>query len=117
MPTDIEKLLSRIGSEPVPADCRHYYALRRALLNSRYFESHRRVEAVAGWVGFASVAFAGGIVAVALVMATRQAVLREREQPAVPFARAMSAPAPELAWVPLPAFDGMAERLMLTVAR
>ncbi|TAK03663.1 hypothetical protein EPO34_00680 [Patescibacteria group bacterium] len=73
----LERLLTRIGSEPVPADPRHFYALRRALLNSPYFERHRTAETVALWVETARIVFAGGMVTVAFVLVVRQAVIRQ----------------------------------------
>lgn len=112
MPTDIELLLTRIGSEPVSSDSRHFYALRRALLNSRYFESHRKAQIVAGWVSGASVAFAQGVVVFAIAFSAREALLRER--PAAP------APAPLLAeaeWGMGSAWNDMAGRAILTAAR
>ncbi len=37
----IERLLEQLGADEVPGDPGHRYALRRSLLNSRYFEVHR----------------------------------------------------------------------------
>lgn len=116
MPTDIELLLTRIGSEPVRPDSRHFYALRRALLNSRYFESHRRVEAITGWMNAASVAVAGSVVVFVMVVATREAVLRRELEARVPVAQAPAPAAAQASWVPLPAF-AMEDGLVLTVAR
>jgi hypothetical protein len=72
-PIKLEELLERLGSKEAPIDCEHRYALRRALLNSPYFESHRQTQKWTRVFGYATSALAGGM-AVMIVVVSLQVV-------------------------------------------
>jgi len=72
-PIKLEDLLERLGSSETPIDVSHRHALRRALLNSPYFESHRSSKKWGQIFSYASTALVGGM-AVTVVVVSLQIV-------------------------------------------
>lgn len=71
---NLEELLERVGSHEVPGDTKHRYALRRALLRSRYFETNRATAKAMRIFGMTTSIVAGGAVIAVFVLAIRVSV-------------------------------------------
>jgi hypothetical protein len=65
---NLHDLFERLGAEEIPGDSEHRYALRRALLNSRYFAPGQPAVFWMRVVELATPVVAGGIVVTAVVL-------------------------------------------------
>lgn len=84
----IEQLLEQMGADEAIGDPMHRYALRRTLLNSRYFEVHRARIVWERVIAISGPAFAGGFVVVMVAIAVHvgPGMLEESEEGASTFA-------------------------------
>lgn len=67
----IEQLLEQLGANEYPGEASHRYALRRSLMNSRYFEVHRARVVWERMIAIGGPAVAGGFVIVMVAFAVQ----------------------------------------------
>lgn len=104
----LEQLLEQFAADEVPADTRHRYALRRALLNSEQFESNASAQAMWGqWMAATGTVLASGAAVAVFVVSVKiadVAAVRNATARAVPVqqsvAEAPAAPRVSLASMP-----------------
>ena len=65
---NLEELLERLGSDEIPGDTHHRYALRRALLNSKYFEANLIRHKFYQWFTLGTSLLAGGAVVAVFIV-------------------------------------------------